>query len=712
MTLRQTHAPFAPSAAARRAAIGAALWQARSDEPLRRLAGAAGPALADDLCSIATVVDSLGVSDVTLAGAAADDSEALSRLLRIVYSARLILRSAGVLSSERDERAHVPVPAEHSVPRGPAHAQAQETVESLASAFAVLSRTGAKRVRAPRGVLDALRGRPAASGAVGRSLAAAFAVDPEVLVPALCGAPYFIEPASLWMALGAASAGGAPCARDALAAAVATLPAATRDAALAALAAVDAARAGADAQGSIAAALASLETAMQGYAQHAGVSFADDEFQALLLAAGVADRVWASATDAPPVGQRARDLLEALTRARVADDLILVPDDGADPLPDASLEFAGGRSAPIAWEALSAALDIGAGISEAAPPPAVRVVITNTQAQAISAYLLDDVRSAQPSPPSGGGYVWPQAETPAALVAPPMTFSASRLNAYVKCPRRWFFEYLCEALEDPSSLHASYGRVVHDALEALHRRIRVPSEHSAPFMLDCLLRELDVAFGKARADFDSQLEYEVSRTRARRMAEHYVRWLAAEASRAPMEIVHVELLQRQRFGGHDFIGYIDRVDRPLGGGPVTIFDYKTGRIDTDAREYLAKVRRGDEAQLALYYAMRRAGGDEIARIALVSIRDPRDAAWVLALDITDAAGKPPPSREPHDGVLRATCSPADLEASLATLIERCDLLTTQGLGHFPAGEDPPCNFCAYARACRERPADGERIFAR
>jgi hypothetical protein len=154
------------------------------------------------------------------------------------------------------------------------------------------------------------------------------------------------------------------------------------------------------------------------------------------------------------------------------------------------------------------------------------------------------------------------------------------------------------------------------------------------------------------------------------------------------------------------------MDRPVGGGPVTIFDYKTGRIDSDAHEYLEKVRRGDEAQLALYYAMRKAEGDEIARIALVSLRDPRDDVWILALDIVGDDGVPVIEREAHDGVLRATCSRADLDASLGALIERCDMLTKSGLDHYAAGEDPPCNFCAYARACRERPIDGERIFAR
>jgi hypothetical protein len=302
---------------------------------------------------------------------------------------------------------------------------------------------------------------------------------------------------------------------------------------------------------------------------------------------------------------------------------------------------------------------------------------------------------------------WPAPESPRAIVAPPMTFSASRLNAFVTCGRRWFFEYLCDAVEDRGSIHATYGKVVHGALEALHRDVREPAAVDPRAVIDRFLYEIDVAFGKARPDFASQFEYEVSRLQARRAAPKYVDWLVAQAIRAPMEIIEVESVNRLRAGGHDFVGYVDRVDRPLGGGAVTIYDYKTGRVPDDPRAYLEAVRSGDEAQLALYYFMRRARGDEVASVALVSIRDIHDGVRVLALDIVEDGADAPPSRRGA-----AACSRAVLDASLAALIRRCDLLTKEGLEHFDVGEDPPCRFCVYLPACRERPAESESIFVR
>jgi RecB family exonuclease len=288
-----------------------------------------------------------------------------------------------------------------------------------------------------------------------------------------------------------------------------------------------------------------------------------------------------------------------------------------------------------------------------------------------------------------------------------MPFSASRLNAFVKCGRRWFYDYLCDAVEDRGSIHATYGKVVHEALEALHRDVRDPGDADAGAMLDRFLTELNTSFGRARSDFSSQFEYEVSRLQARRVAPLYVGWLVRQAADAPMEIIEVESVNRLREGGHDFIGYIDRVDRPRGGGAVTIFDYKTGRVPDDPRAYLDSVRAGDEAQLALYYFMRRARGDEVARIALISVRDARDDVSVLALDIVEE-GAPRPKA--HAGAV--ACPRSVLDESLAALVRRCDLLTRVGLSHFSVGEDPPCRFCAYASSCRERPPEPERIFAR
>jgi len=324
----------------------------------------------------------------------------------------------------------------------------------------------------------------------------------------------------------------------------------------------------------------------------------------------------------------------------------------------------------------------------------------------------EDQRIGEAAPDEEDALPWPAPEEATPLVAPPMAFSASRLNGYVKCPRRWFFEYLCDAVQDEGSAAATYGKVLHEALEAFHRVVREPADWSGNSMLERLHSELDLAFERNREEFASRLEYEVSRRKARSVAAHYARWLRAEADGQPMRVEAVESLQRWSMGGHEFVGFIDRIDRPLAGGPITIYDYKTGRVAEDPQEYLEQIRRGEEAQLALYYAVRRLRGDRVGRLALVSLRDPRDRVWVLALDLAGEDSAAEVQRQARSGVLRSTFTDADIEASLAALTARADMLTQRGVAHFPAGVDPPCAHCAYLRACRDRPDAAERVFVR
>jgi len=384
---------------------------------------------------------------------------------------------------------------------------------------------------------------------------------------------------------------------------------------------------------------------------------ADETARALCAAAEGADAIWRSAARRVALRDRARNLLDALLR----------PAAPSAPWPIASPSF------------MSA---------EAAPP------------QTDGRPTIGSVESASP-------WVWPVAEIDRPVVAPPMTFSASRLNAFVKCNRRWFYEYLCDAVADEGSIQATYGRVLHEALEALHQRESEFSEDRAPATLEALLYEIDAAFFKSRRAFATPWEHAVSRLQARRIAPHYVDWLVAQAKTSPATIVALEAVHRLRAGGHEFVGYIDRIDQPVGGGPVTIYDYKTGRIASSAAEYLADVRSGDESQLPLYYFMCRATGSEVGRVALVSVRDPESGVRVLALDIVDDQAL---AAAPAAGA--AVCSTADLDAALSAILARCDLLTQRGLEHFAPGDDPPCGYCAYAAACRERPLPQERIFAR
>ncbi len=369
----------------------------------------------------------------------------------------------------------------------------------------------------------------------------------------------------------------------------------------------------------------------------------------------------------------------------------------------ASITFSDDALVPDRFAGWSAAL--GTDVGESAAEPDVHVRVGQPASSALAAWF----ESLDAGPDV---WAWPPPEEPRPLVAPAMTFSASRLNGFVKCPRRWFFDYLCDAVDDEGSAAATYGKVFHEALEALHRAIRLPAEFSGNAILERLHFELDLAFARNEAHFASRLELEVSRLRARAVAAHYARWLRAEAHDHPMQVEAVESLQRWTMGGHEFVGFVDRIDRPAGGGPITIYDYKTGRIEEDPREYVAAMRRGEEAQLALYYTVRRMRGDDVGRLALISLRDPRDPVWVLALDMTDDAGVAVVERSERSGVVRGSCTPQDIEAAIETLLARADMLTGGGLEHFDVGEDPPCSYCAYARACRERPDEGERVFAR
>jgi ATP-dependent exoDNAse (exonuclease V) beta subunit len=169
-------------------------------------------------------------------------------------------------------------------------------------------------------------------------------------------------------------------------------------------------------------------------------------------------------------------------------------------------------------------------------------------------------------------------------------FSASQLNTYVECPRKWYFRYLCAAVEDKGSSASYYGTAFHAALETLHQEYPKPGEADAREMDRKLQGYINVAFDSFRNSFETPVELELQRRRARRTAHKYIEWLVAEARRAPFTVVGCELGAELQIDGFDFIGYIDRLDRDDRTGGVSVIDYKTGSIATTAAEYREKVR--------------------------------------------------------------------------------------------------------------------------
>ncbi|HEY6234515.1 MAG TPA: PD-(D/E)XK nuclease family protein, partial [Candidatus Elarobacter sp.] len=302
----------------------------------------------------------------------------------------------------------------------------------------------------------------------------------------------------------------------------------------------------------------------------------------------------------------------------------------------------------------------------------------------------------------------PVADEPAAPVATrKLSFSASSLNTYAECKRKWWFRYACAAVEDRGSSASFYGIAFHAALEdfhATHTRFADGDGAALASVLDyCVV----AAFDRHRTRFDAPVEFELQRRRARRTAKKYLSWLLERARRAPFEVIGCETQADVELDGHRFIGYIDRLDRDERTGTVTVVDYKTGSIATSADEYLAEVRAFREFQLPFYYWARTAVGDVVSRLALVPLKDALLDVAPVELEVVTT------SRAPRNRGATGEIAVAELERARERMIALAAELSAGTLQSFPATDDPgACRYCAYAEACRERPLALEERFGR
>jgi RecB family exonuclease len=298
-------------------------------------------------------------------------------------------------------------------------------------------------------------------------------------------------------------------------------------------------------------------------------------------------------------------------------------------------------------------------------------------------------------------------EPPAPVAMRKLSFSASSLNAYAECARKWWFRYACAAVEDRGSSASFYGIAFHAALEDFHGA-HARFDHVDPQALGSFLDYCVVAaFDRHRTRFDAPVEFELQKRRARRTAKKYVSWLTERARRAPFEVIGCETQADVELGGHRFVGYIDRLDRDDRTGTVTVVDYKTGSIATSAEDYLEEVRAFREFQLPFYYWARTAAGDVVTRLALVPLKDALLDVAPVELEVVVT------SRAPRSRGATGEIAVAELERARERMIALASELASGTLSAFPVTDDPgACRYCAYAQACRERPLAREERFGR
>lgn len=313
---------------------------------------------------------------------------------------------------------------------------------------------------------------------------------------------------------------------------------------------------------------------------------------------------------------------------------------------------------------------------------------------------------------SGAPVALAAAQTPdygAGVHARQTHFSASALNAYAECARKWYYRYVCSAVEDEPSSASTYGTAFHAALEDFHGEFAQPRANLETAMRSKIVGYVNWAFERYREQFDSAIEFELQKRRAQRTAQRYVDWLLAEAARAPFTVIGREVPVALELDGFAFVGFIDRLDRDERTGATSIYDYKTGSIATSAGEYRDKVRKFRDFQLPFYYWARTELGDRVSRLALIPLKD-------ALLDVEPISLKVVPVAEPNGrngDSASGTIALGDLERARARMVEICRDLTSGILEHFRVTSDPDaCTYCAYRDACADRPLGERERFGR
>jgi RecB family exonuclease len=300
-------------------------------------------------------------------------------------------------------------------------------------------------------------------------------------------------------------------------------------------------------------------------------------------------------------------------------------------------------------------------------------------------------------------------EPPAGVRGRQKHFSASSLNAYAECARKWFYRYACAAIEDPGSSAAAYGTAFHAALEDFHGDFPRPAARDEAAMRRRIEQCVTWAFERNREGFETAIELELQRRRAQRTAQRYVDWLLVQERAAPFTVVGRELPANLELGGQQFVGFIDRLDRYERSGEIGVVDYKTGSIATNAADYREKIRRFRDFQLPFYYWARTEAGDRVTRLALVPLKDATLDVRPIALAVVPG----PVTESRRSEAASGTIGVGDLERARERMIELSGRLASGSLAAFNVTDDPSaCTYCAYAIACARKPPPLPDRFAR
>jgi DNA helicase-2/ATP-dependent DNA helicase PcrA len=231
----------------------------------------------------------------------------------------------------------------------------------------------------------------------------------------------------------------------------------------------------------------------------------------------------------------------------------------------------GGRRSRGASQFVTEALDL---------PPA-------TPADVVRPDLLEQLARHAGSPRDAAPAVAPPAPDPArpAIGDRPLMLSYGQVQDYLECPARYRYAHVVR-IPTPVSHQMVYGKALHAAVQAFHRRQMAGREMALP--------ELHAALDSnwESIGFLTREHEEARRAAAHEALERF--WEAQQ--RDPAHPTAVEQEFTVGFGRDRIRGRYDRIDRDA-DGRVVLTDYKS----SDVRDLATANRRAKESlQLAIY----------------------------------------------------------------------------------------------------------------
>ena len=337
---------------------------------------------------------------------------------------------------------------------------------------------------------------------------------------------------------------------------------------------------------------------------------------------------------------------------------------------------------------------------------------------------LDRVLAAAPSTPGGVDLTFVRSpdpfprEAPGALGLDPaaLVLSASRLEEYRDCPRKFYYSKLLHLVPATRS-EALFGTIVHEVLAAFHDAhpdLQAARDEAGRAALAAELRAaFEAALLAAHERFLSEFDYRRQVAAARAMVGPYLELLPQE----PVPWVAGREAELEFPAGPARM--LAKIDRILADAPaladarqVLISDYKTAQsVNPRGLTLKKRITDGHELQLVTYYQayLSRYGVAPrwLGKVFLRRRSEWRPGALQVLLQVS--ATKPGgdfSGRRGRKWTDRAWIAPEELDEAWAAILTRVGEILDPGRAGFGITPAPSvCGWCAYGAICGKEDGD-------